>query len=101
MENNIKKSYEKKEKLFKSYIKDDLLNSDKNYKIDFDKTNLDILYLLEDNKRLFTANYKFIGIYNPEKQMWIWSNSIPGTNKSLTKIVKKIKKHSTLFDDLE
>lgn len=75
------------------------LNIKKNYNINFDDTDTDLLILNDNNKKVLSARYNFFGIYQPETQLWIWASSIPGIGKKQIKIINDIKSTSYLFEN--
>ena len=87
----IDKNAKKKLKYMKEYLK---LN--KKYTIIFDKN--DKLNVLLNEKKILNSAYNFYGILD-KNNFWIWSTSIPGTNKNIINNIKKIKNLSYLFEN--
>lgn len=75
------------------------LNIKKNYTINFEKDKKQYLTILQDKKKILVGKYIFLGIYEPENQLWIWASSIPGVNQKHIKIINDIKTKSYLFED--
>ena len=51
----------------------------------------DEIHFYDSNKKfLFKSRYEFIGIHEPQLQLWSWAWSIPYLNKKSTNIIKKI-----------
>ena len=53
----------------------------------------------KNKKKMLVAKYIFFGIYENEKNIWIWSNIIQGASKNLINTIKDIKKKSYLFEN--
>jgi hypothetical protein len=90
------------EKIEKNKIKktkeiNKILNLDINYIISFDNNKI-ILYD-KNKKKILVANYIFYGIYQNDKKLWIWSNSIPGVSKKQINIIRDIKNKAYLFEN--
>ena len=64
-----------------------------NYKINNKK-----LIILNQKKKILTADFSFFGIIN-NNNFWIWATSIPGTNSKITNSIKKLKDFSHLFEN--
>lgn len=75
------------------------LNIKKNYIINFDKENKQNIIILEENKKILVGNHIFLGIYQPENQLWIWASSIPGVNQKNIKLINEIKNKNYLFEN--
>ena len=82
----------------KSLDNNKIIDLKKDYSISF-KKNDKTLTLTSNNDKVLVANYIFFGIYQPEKELWIWSSSIPGVNKKQIEYVNEIKKMSHLFEN--
>lgn len=91
------KIIEKYEQKNKEFIK--ILNSKKQYRIDFLKTgNQKHLGIFDGKKILLIGDYNFYGIYQSTTKLWIWASSIPGVDKSHIKNINKLKQSSHLFE---
>ena len=75
------------------------LNIKKKYTINFDKDKKQYLTIVSDKKKILVGKYIFLGIYEPENQLWIWASSIPGVNQKHIKIINDIKNKSYLFEN--
>ena len=75
------------------------LNIKKNYIINFDKENKQNIIILEENKKILVGKHIFLGIYQPENQLWIWASSIPGINQKNIKLIHEIKNKYYLFEN--
>jgi hypothetical protein len=75
------------------------LNIKKKYTINFDKDKKQHLTIVSDNKKILVGKYIFLGIYEPENQLWIWASSIPGVNQKHIKLINDIKNKSYLFEN--
>jgi hypothetical protein len=75
------------------------LNIKKIYNLNFDKDKKNIITILEDKRKILVGNYIFFGIYQPDKQLWIWSSSIPGVNQKQIKLINDIKNKYYLFEN--
>jgi len=71
------------------------INSNMNYRINFDKLNKKLLYLKNNNKTVYSATYNFYGIVKDD--MWIWANSIDGINDNIIKNIHKLKNMNEMF----
>jgi len=58
-----------------------------------------ILNVRYNNKDVITADYKYIGEYQPNKSLWIWASSMNGINKETLLNVKKIRSFTHLFEE--
>lgn len=73
-----------------------ILDVDTEFTINFEK---DILILNDDNNnKIITSKFIFLGIYQPTTKYWIWASSIPGVNKQNIDIIDKIRNKSYLFE---
>jgi len=45
------------------------------------------------------SKYIYLGIYQPDNQLWIWGSSIPGVNQKHIKIINDIKQKNYLFEN--
>ncbi len=75
------------------------LNIKKKYTINFDKDKKQHLTIVSDKKKILVGKYIFLGIYEPENQLWIWASSIPGVNQKHIKLINDIKNKSYLFEN--
>jgi hypothetical protein len=75
---------------------DKILDKNINYTITFDN---DELILLDNNKKILVTEYIFYGIYQNDKKLWVWANSIPGVSKKQLKNLKDIKNKSYIFEE--
>ena len=76
-----------------------LLDSIKNYNIDFlRKNNKKLLELYNDNNKLLTGEYNFYGIYQHSSKLWVWASSIPGVDIRHLKNVNKLRELNHLFE---
>ena len=75
------------------------LNIKKNYNINFDRDKKQNIIILEDKKKILVGKYIFLGIYQPENQLWIWASSIPGVNQKNIKLINDIKNKNYLFEN--
>jgi len=75
------------------------LNIKKNYIINFDKENKQNIIILEEMKKILVGTHIFLGIYQPENQLWIWASSIPGINQKNIKLINEIKNKNYLFEN--
>ena len=76
-----------------------ILNSQKQYKINFSKTgSKNQIGVFDGTKPIIIGNYNFYGIYQASTKLWIWASSIPGVEKSHIKNINKIKQSSHLFE---
>jgi hypothetical protein len=74
-----------------------ILNIKNDYTINF-KNNL--LFLSDvNNNKILVGDYIFFGIYQPTKNLWIWSNSIPGVSRLQIDIIKTLKDKSFIFEN--
>ena len=62
------------------------------------KINNKKLIILNQKKKILTADFSFFGIIN-NNNFWIWATSIPGTNSKITNSIKKLKDYSHLFEN--
>lgn len=88
----INKYNKKKIKIFSKKIN---IQDTYNYKINNEK-----LIILNNNKKILTADFSFFGIIN-NNNFWIWATSIPGTNHKITNSIKKLKNLSYLFENIK
>jgi len=72
-----------------------ILNVKLSYTIFFENNKL--ILLNENNDKILVSEYIFFGVYQPDKKLYIWSNSIPGVNKNQIKNIKDIKNKYFLF----
>jgi hypothetical protein len=73
-----------------------ILDINTEFTIDFGK---EILILNDDNnKKIITSKYIFLGIYQPKTKYWIWASSIPGVSKQNIDLIEKIRNKSYLFE---
>jgi hypothetical protein len=76
-----------------------LLNKNKNYIINFYKSgNNKLLGIYDNNNLLLSGKYNFYGIYQPNKNLWIWASSIPGIDKYHIININRIKSFDYLFE---
>lgn len=75
------------------------LNIKKNYNISFDKDKKQNIIISEGNKKTLVGKYIFLGIYQPDNQLWIWASSIPGVNQKHIKFINNIKNKNYLFEN--
>ena len=75
---------------------DKILDKNINYTITFDNNEL---ILLDNNKKILVTEYIFYGIYQNDKKLWVWANSIPGVSKKQLKNLKDIKNKSYIFEE--
>jgi hypothetical protein len=76
-----------------------ILDSKKNYRIDFFKTGKNkMLGIFDEKKMIVGGEYNFYGIYQPYTKLWIWASSIPGIDIRHTKHIKKLKSSEHLFE---
>jgi hypothetical protein len=87
--NKIKKN--KKEK-----IKNNKIKIKNNYKFSFE--NKYLMIKDENEKKIYKIEYIFFGIYNPTKNLWVWSSSIPGVNKNQINFIHELRKRSCIFE---
>jgi hypothetical protein len=94
--NKLEKYYNNK---YKEISK--LLNLEINYNIEFIKTESKktLLGFYHNNKLLFNGKFTFYGIYQKERQIWIWASSIPGINSEQINKINKIKSFNYLFQN--
>ena len=60
------------------------------------KYNIDgkLLYGYDkQNNLVLRANFQYIGIFNIETSVWVWSWNIPFIGKSMTKLARNVKKY--------
>lgn len=78
-----------------------LLNLENNYNIEFMKTetNKTLLGFYHNNKLLFNGKFTFYGIFQKERQIWIWASSIPGINSKQINQINKIRSFNYLFQN--
>lgn len=74
-----------------------ILNIKNDYTINFKNNRL----LLSDvnNNKILVGDYIFFGIYQPTRNLWIWSNSIPGVSRLQIDIIKTLKDKSFIFEN--
>jgi hypothetical protein len=74
-----------------------ILNIKNDYSINFKNNKL--ILLNTQNNKILKGDYIFFGIYQPTKNLWIWSNSIPGVSRLQIDIIKTIKDKSFIFEN--
>jgi hypothetical protein len=95
-------------------VRDSLEYYDKHYELyknKFNKVNYlkivksnndhqqDELHFYDKNKEiLFKSRFEFIGIHEPQMNVWSWAWSIPYLNKKSTSIIRKILSYGTELD---
>jgi hypothetical protein len=89
----IIKKYEQKNKEIKK-----MLDPEKKYLIEFQKTGKKQICIYENKKLIIVGDYTFYGIYQYQTKLWIWASSIPGVDKSNIKKINLIKKLNHLFE---
>jgi hypothetical protein len=72
-----------------------ILNLKKDYQIQF-KNN--IIKIFFNEEKVLVGNYIFFGVFEPVTSLWIWSPSIPGTNKKNNLFVNNIRDKKYLFE---
>jgi hypothetical protein len=92
MEKKIKKYYNKQYR----YI-NKILNIEDNYQLKFNKSNYINIYI--NNNLLISGEYYFFGIYQLEKQLWMWASSIPGVSIEHINNIRKIRNCDYLFEN--
>jgi hypothetical protein len=75
------------------------LNIKKNYNINFDKDKKQNIIISAEGKKILVGKYIFLGIYQPDNQLWIWASSIPGVNQKNIKLINDIKNKNYLFEN--
>jgi hypothetical protein len=76
-----------------------ILDTKKNYRIDFFKNGKNKMLGIFDGKKMVIAGeYNFYGIYQPYTKLWIWASSIPGIDLSHVKNIHKLKTSDYLFE---
>jgi hypothetical protein len=73
------------------------LNIKKKYNINFNK-NKNIV-ISEGKNKILVGKYIYLGMYQPDNQLWIWGSSIPGVNKKHIKVINNIRQKSYLFEN--
>ena len=89
----IIKKYEQKNKEIKK-----MLDPEKKYLIEFQKTGKKQICIYENKKLIIVGDYTFYGIYQYQTKLWIWASSIPVVDKSNIKKINLIKKLNHLFE---
>lgn len=74
-----------------------ILNIKNDYTINFKNNKL--ILLTDLDHKILIGDYIFFGIYQPTKNLWIWSNSIPGVSRLQIDNIKDIKDKSFLFEN--
>lgn len=93
--NILKKINEYKKEKNKEINK--ILNIKNNYSINFKN---DLLKLNDsNNNKILVSEYIFFGIYQSNKKLWIWANSIPGINQTQITEIMNLKVKSYLFEN--
>lgn len=89
MENSLIK-YNKINKIF---------NINDNYDFKFNKINKNFyISLYKDNKLILIAEYNLYGIYQTDKNLWVWVTSLSGGNKNSIRFINKIRLFDYLFE---
>lgn len=63
-----------------------------------DVEGLRLIFLDENKKELFTSRVEILGKYYNTIKTWVWGWSLPGINKSLTSIIRKVFLYGTDID---
>ena len=79
--------YKKNKKIIKKN-----LSEKKTYNIIFDEKEDNLIHLQNNNETVLTGEYSFYGIYQPNKNIWVWATSIPGIKKNHLKKLLTLKK---------
>ena len=69
------------------------------YQVRFNQKDFNKLSILKDNQIKHIVSFHFIGMINLKKELFYWSNVIPGVNKNFTNKNKKIKELKGKFQD--
>lgn len=72
-----------------------ILDLKKDYQLQF-KNN--IIKIFFNEKKVLEGEYIFFGIFEASTNLWMWSSSIPGTNKKNNLSVNKIRDKKFLFE---
>lgn len=92
---NKKQKYEdmvKKEFIDLTKQFNELMKNNKDYIVKIvDNDDENILDVFNGKKKIFTATYEILGVYNTECRLFTWSKNMPLIDKLLTKLSKKIK----------
>jgi hypothetical protein len=72
-----------------------ILDLKRDYQLEL-KNNIIAIFLNE--KKVLKGEYLFFGIFEPTTNLWIWTSSIPGTNKKNNLSVNKIRDKKILFE---
>ncbi len=88
----INKSYEKKVKGF------ELSSSYKELTIRIISKKENKIGIFKKDKLLLVGEFNFYGIYQPNTNLFIWANSIPGVSKYIIKNINQIKNANYLFE---
>ncbi len=80
--------YDNNYEIYKKKLKN--INYLKIVKSNNDHQQDEIHFFDQDKKFLFKSRYEFIGIHEPQLQLWSWGWSIPYLNKKSTNIIRKI-----------
>jgi hypothetical protein len=77
-----------------------ILNNKQQYKIAFVKNGeKKQMEIYSNNNRVLVGDYNFYGIYQPNRNLWIWASLIPGVDKKHMKNIKKMKSFNYLFEE--
>jgi hypothetical protein len=74
-------------------------NNDK-YIIEISDENEKIINLFNNKRKLLTAKYQILGIFDKKCNFFIWAKYLPLINKSLIKIMKNIKSSNDEIKDI-
>jgi hypothetical protein len=88
----INKSYEKKVKNF------ELSSSYKELTIKILSKKENKIGIFKKDKLLLVGEFNFYGIYQPNTNLFIWGNSIPGVSRNIIKNINQIKNANYLFE---
>jgi len=73
------------------------INTKKRYNDRINKKNN--MIISEGRNKILVGKYIYLGIYQPDNQLWIWGSSIPGVNQKHIKIINDIKQKNYLFEN--
>ena len=60
------------------------------YQVRFNQKNYNQMSIIKDNIVKYVLTFHFIGMIDTNKQIFIWSNIIPGVNKNFIKKITKL-----------
>lgn len=79
-----------------------ILRKAKYYTYQLSKQDLEHNYIIlydKNKKEIVRSRYEFVGIYNPNVDVWIWGWAIPSLMKNQINLIKKVLNYGIGLDD--